>query len=234
MIDFHCHILPGMDDGARNEEDSLRMAEALAQGGCTAVFATPHVMLGAFDNYADEVRRAVQNLACVLAAQGLTLQLIPSSEVYLDPAVPRLLREHKLCTMGRSSFLLIELPHEELPIYTETVFFQVMLQGVTPVIAHPERNGVLRKDPDKLAAWVYRGMVAQVNAGSLCGTYGKAVQSAAENMCKRGLIALVGSDAHSSSQCGLLEEAWKRFKRLNKGGPATEVVEKLLGQVDPQ
>ncbi|MGB9868286.1 MAG: tyrosine-protein phosphatase [Bacillota bacterium] len=229
MIDFHCHILPGLDDGARHIEESLEMALVLEGVGCTAVFATPHVMLGAFDNYADAVRSAVTSLAQVFAREGIRLSLVPASEVYIDPTIPQLVRDRRVCCLGDSPFLLVELPHGELPFYTETVFFQVMLLGVTPVIAHPERNHTLRRDPEKLAGWVARGMVAQVNAGSLCGVYGRSVQAAAENMCRRGLVALVGSDAHSSSQCELLGEAWERFQKLTRGTPETSGVVKKLG-----
>lgn len=199
MIDIHAHILPGLDDGAASTAEALQMAAIAAAGGTTAMVATPHVISGLYDNTPPQIRAAVALLNSSLAVENIPLQILPGAEYRLEPDLPRHLQAGRLLTVNDTGYyLLVELPPALLPGYAEQILYEIQLQGVTPIIAHPERNSELARSPQKLGRLARRGILAQVTAGSLLGHFGPAAKRGAQKMLADGVAQVVASDAHST------------------------------------
>ncbi|GFN23702.1 tyrosine protein phosphatase [Thermanaeromonas sp. C210] len=196
MIDVHVHILPGLDDGASSDEEALKMARAACKGETMAVVATPHFLPGNWPGKS-RVVDLVTELQGKLDEQKIALRVYPGGEVYLEPELAEKIQDVPLFG-GQSNYLLVELPFDDLPLFTEEVLFQLRLKDVVPVLAHPERNRVIGEDLTVLAKWIQQGVLVQVNAGSLTGAFGRKVQAVAEAMVKAKMVHFVGSDGHSA------------------------------------
>lgn len=200
MIDIHIHILPGLDDGPPDMEEAITMARNAVDGGIKEVVATPHVIPGLYHNNKGIVLEAVQHFQQRLEHYGIPLQVHPGMEYMIDPGLPQLLRDGEALTLGdNGKYLLVEFPAVEVPVFTEHTLFEIALQGVIPVIAHPERNGELLRNPNKLLPFLERGALCQGTAGSLTGLFGRQVQHLAWRYLRKGCYSFVGSDAHGSS-----------------------------------
>lgn len=211
MIDTHIHILPGIDDGAKNLSTSLDMARMAAADGIHRIVATPHVMNGSFDNSKDSILQLTREFTLKLQDENIDLQVLPGGEYYFDPDLAERGARGELLTLNDTGrYILVEFAAAFLPDYTEEILYELQLQGMTPVIAHPERNLVLSANPRILAAFIERGMLAQVTAGSITGLFGKEGQKNAQKLLNAGLIHLVVSDAHSTrGRSPLLSPAYK-------------------------
>lgn len=217
MIDLHSHILPGLDDGAADLKEALAMAGIAVADGITIMVATPHVETGLYDHSRETILAAVEELRGRLQENGIPLELLPGAEYRLEPDLPGRLQRGELLTINDGGrYLLVELPAALVPEYTARVFYELQLQGVTPVIAHPERNHTLTRHPSILYELVARGAVVQLTAGSFAG--GSPTAAAARALLARGCVHLVASDAHNSH---------KRPPRLTE---ACQELEKLAGQ----
>lgn len=199
MIDLHAHILPGLDDGPESMEEALSMARIAVQDGIQTLVATPHIMSGVYQNERETIIKAVTELNDRLQEENIPLLILPGSECYLEPDLPECLAKGSLTTINDGGrYLLVELPSSFVPEYTERILYEVQLQGITPIIAHPERNSALLRSPHLLASISSRGVLAQVTTASLLGHFGKKVRKAAVYMLTEGTAQLIGSDAHAS------------------------------------
>lgn len=199
MIDIHSHILPGLDDGAGSPEEAVAMARLAAADGISAVVATPHVITGLYNNTRETILSAAGRLNALLQKEEIALSVLPGAEYRLEPDLPGRLSRGELLTINDGGrYLLVELPAASVPEYTVPVIYDLLLQGVTPVIAHPERNTGLMKRPSLLYDLVARGALAQVTAGSLTGQFGPASSSAARIFLEHGCAHFIATDAHSS------------------------------------
>lgn len=197
MIDLHTHILPGLDDGARTLDEAVDMARTFVGEGVTAVAATPHVR----DDYptpAQVMLQAVTTLQRVLDEEKIPLVLLPGAEVAVD-WVAKLddteLRRLTLAASGR--YLLVETPYRGWSATVVEQLRRLLLVGLTPVLAHPERNAVVQRRPSLLAPLVEGGMLVQVTAASLDGRLGKAAHVTGHRLVADGLAHVVASDAHA-------------------------------------
>lgn len=198
MLDIHTHILPGLDDGPRTFEGSVAMAKAFMQTGVTGVVATPHFIWGSAGVEKEKVLVATAALNEYLQEQGVYLKVYPGMEIELCYEIPALLKEGKVLTInGNGKYILIELPFLSLPPFTTEVFYELRLLGVTPVLAHPERNVQLAEDIGLIYEMIRRGVLMQVNGGSLLGYFGGKVRRVAAGMLERNLVHVVGGDAHA-------------------------------------
>ncbi len=199
MIDLHCHILPGADDGAFDEDESCRMAELALDCGVTDIAATPHCNIpGRFGNYAgEELSRGFEGLRRMLSERGLPLRIHEGMEVFVTPELPELMDAGRLLTLGGSRYLLVELGFGETETFAERMLGEIEARGLTPVVAHPERYYFVQDDPDILIDWAGDGRVLQMNRGSFFGMFGRRAAKTAHWCLEKGCIHLVGSDAHS-------------------------------------
>ena len=199
MIDIHAHILPGLDDGARDLESALLMAEMAAESGVTALVATPHSNLpGCRANYwDDELRSEIAGFQQALREAEIAVTILPGMEIFGTPDVPELLRMGRLTTLAGSRYPLIEFPFRDYEMQATQVLEEVVAMGYRPVVAHPERYRYVQKYPPLLNRWVEMGCLLQVNKGSLMGRFGRAEEMLSLSLLDRGFAAFVASDAHS-------------------------------------
>jgi protein-tyrosine phosphatase len=219
MIDLHLHILPGLDDGSRNMEESLNMARRAVADGIKAVVATPHVMAGVHNNSKEKILDAVQVFRRQLRVHGVPLEVYPGAEYMLDPEIPRWLREGRTLTLyDGGKYLLVEFPAADIPIYAAQTLFEIALQGITPIIAHPERNGKFIGDPDLLLPFIDRGALCQCTAGSYTGLFGSRIQRVALDYLLDGYCYFISSDAHGTgSRSPVLSEAYQVAEGYSAG-----------------
>lgn len=196
MIDMHCHILPGLDDGADGMGEALRMAEAAVRDGITAVIATPHHANGRFDNEASVVREAVRVLNDALREGGIALRVYPGQEVRIYGELLDDLQKGRVIPLHQSSYLLLELPPDRIPKESAELVHELQCSGITPIIAHPERNMEIARHPERLKQLIELGAFAQVTSHSVSGAFGGKTQSLALRLCRERLVQLVASDAH--------------------------------------
>lgn len=199
FVDLHAHVLPGLDDGPQNWEESLAVLEAAAAGGTTALVATPHWLEGGYAPQVGRVLEAAAELGLRAAARGINVAVRPGMEVYLSPDVPRHLSAGKLLTIADTgAYLLLELPFEAWPPYAERVVFELQLAGITPVLAHPERCREAAADPRRIRTLAERGVLVQINAGSLTGRFGRTSQRCVYHLIGTGCAHFAASDAHNA------------------------------------
>lgn len=216
MIDLHSHILPGVDDGAQTLEDSLEMARKAISQGITHLMCTPHHNNGKYNNPADKIIREVANLQEELDKRGLDLTLLEGQEVRLtELLLTAIQREEILFTDLDNTYLLIEFPTNEVPIYAEQVFYQLLSRGQVPVIVHPERNAVFREEPNRLVSFLEMGTLTQLTAPSIVGIFGNDIQQTARQMLEHNMLYMVASDAHNlRHRTFLMKEAYKEIEKI--------------------
>ncbi len=199
MIDIHSHILPGLDDGAKNLETALAMARMAAQSGITDIIATPHVVDGVYDNSSETILQAVANLNTALKEHSIPIHIRAGAEYRLEPDLPRRLNARQLITLDeKGRYLLVELPASMVPDYTSRILYELQLAGITPVMAHPERNQHFIKDTALLNTLKNSGAIMQLTAGSLTGLFGRSIEKNAWRIIDSGYLTVVASDAHST------------------------------------
>lgn len=197
MIDIHCHILPDFDDGAEGLEESLDMARMAAVTGVTDIIATPH-----FQGEPDALeqlplmQRQFQILSAALSQAAIPVQLHPGAEVLCLPDTISLAVSHQLPTLANTSYVLTEFYFDESYSFMDETLSQIAGCGYKPVVAHPERYGVIQRDPRLLHRWARQGFVIQLNKGSVLGSFGSRVEQTANDILALGLAHLFASDAH--------------------------------------
>jgi len=196
MIDMHLHILPGVDDGPETMQEALALARVLVQEGIRAAIATPHYNDEFPRRSAAEIRRRVYQMQCELDCHAIQLQLFAGHEALIKPGLIEDIQSGWLATLNGSRYLLLELWNSSWLPVTERVLFELRAYGLIPIIAHPERYRAIQKDPERLAALVRQGVLAQLTASSLIGMQGNTVRRCAETLLKKGLISYIASDAH--------------------------------------
>jgi protein-tyrosine phosphatase len=197
MIDLHSHILPRIDDGSRDLAESLAIARTAVDDGIRAVAATPHVRED-YPTTADEMERSVHELRAALAAENIDLEVLTGGEIALDELEHLSVGDLRRFGLGGNpAFLLLETPYMGWPLAFDQIVERLVIAGTTPVIAHPERNGDVRSDPERLVRLVERGALVQVTAASLDGRLGRAVQRCAGDLLGLGVVHMLASDAHS-------------------------------------
>lgn len=200
MIDIHCHILPGVDDGAQTLTQSLEMARMAAQSGVQVIAATPHCNLpGAPEqNFAtDELADRFCAFREAVRAEDIPLELTIGAEVLCSPELETLIRENRLVTLGGSRYLLVEFFFEEPAGFMEDRLACVAAQGLIPVVAHPERYEAVQDNPAMVEGWFSKGYILQLNKGSIQGRLGRRAEVTAQWLLRQGLAHAVASDAHS-------------------------------------
>lgn len=201
MIDIHSHILPGLDDGASSMAETLAMVGQLYQAGFRTLIATPHVLEGTNFLSSEEILATTDQVRTCVAEAGIPIELLPGAENYIFPDLAKWVGERKLLTLGNTGkYLLLELPMLEIPHYTDQVFFELQVLGVTPVLAHPERNKGIMDQPERLVEWANKGVLLQLDLRSLSGYYGPQPKQLAELMLQSGLYHFTGSDIHRPSR----------------------------------
>lgn len=215
FVDIHCHLLPGIDDGAGDPSESLAMAMQAVEEGIQTVVVTPH-QLGAYaHNRGDMIRTRTEALQQLLDSNEIPLRVLPGADVRIDDHMAARLASGDVLTVGdHRKHVLLELPHE-LYMPLEPVLEQLKGMGMTGILTHPERNRGILSQPSLIEPLVEAGCLMQVTAGSLTGTFGPACQALAEQMCRRGWVHFLATDAHGSrSRRPRIRDAHRRAAEL--------------------
>ncbi len=199
MIDVHAHVLPGIDDGATDLDESLAMARQWVAEGVTGVVATVHSAEALASGLtSDAMRRSAGEMQSWLRARSVELTIYPGCEVFGESESLTWVRDGRLATLNGSRYVLIEAPMTYLPPYFDRLLYDFQAAGYVPIVAHPERNAGVVEKPGKLRDWAERGMLNQITAGSILGKHGRKSQHLARVAIQRRWIHLVASDAHGA------------------------------------
>jgi protein-tyrosine phosphatase len=195
VIDLHCHILPGLDDGPVNFDFSVAMARTAAEAGINVVVATPHIRS---DYQVDpgQIEAGVEALNEALAAEDVQLLVLAGGEVALPKAAELDDSVLRTLCLGSGDYLLVESPYRSSDIDLEGIVSDVQSRGFRPILAHPERCPIFQRDPDRLARLVNSGVLCSITASSLGGGFGNTVRRFAIELLYDGLVHDVASDAH--------------------------------------
>ena len=198
MVDIHCHILPVGDDGAWDMEAAVDMAKIARDSGVKKIITTPHFKgepksLEAV-GFLMHQRRLLQSR---LKREKIEVELLPGAEVLCVPQTMELAQVGRLPTLGTGRYVLTEFYFDASAGFMDETLHGLRQMGYLPVVAHPERYGAVQRDPELAARWFHRGIVLQINKGSVLGAFGRRAEDAAVRMLCRGNAHIIASDAHS-------------------------------------
>jgi protein-tyrosine phosphatase len=201
LIDLHAHVIPGVGDGARSMDEAMGILRSAADAGVKAMVATPHILEFPSAEDWDGIRTAFDALANRAEKEGINMDLVLGAEVFITPDLPlRIKGVPGLTINGSRKYILLEMPSSGIPSFTDGTVFGLLLKGIVPIIAHPERNIAIQKEPQRLSELVGKGALTQINAESLAGRYGKRAQKTAKILLANNLAHMIASDVHALSR----------------------------------
>lgn len=204
VADVHSHLLPGLDDGVQTLDESVAVIRVFQQLGYRKLVTTPHVMSDLYRNTVDTITNAHRQLTAHLEKQKIDITVEAAAEYYLDEILIETIREGKtLLTFGNHN-LLFETNFMTEPLMLKEFIFNSKTKGYQPVLAHPERYLYLQNEAGKLEDLIHRGVLMQVNIGSLAGQYGPAAKQTGSFLVKQGWVSFLGSDCHNMNHVALL------------------------------
>jgi protein-tyrosine phosphatase len=208
VIDLHSHILPAVDDGAKDLEIALAMGRMAVDDGIEVMACTPHFMPGLYDNETHDISQRVAHLNDVFADRGINLALILGSDAHIRPDFVTCLRDGRIPTLHGSRYVLFEPPHATMPPRMDDLLFNVQVAGYVPILTHPERLKWIEHSYQTFVDLARSGVWMQITAGSLTGRFGKRPQYWAQRMLAEGHVSILATDAHNlGSRPPLLAEA---------------------------
>ena len=215
MIDVHCHMLPAIDDGARDLSMALQMAEMAVADGISRTVCTPHIYPGLFENTHESIRQATADFQQELKTAGIALQVSYGADVQVVPSLVQGLQSKALPTINGSRYFLFEPPHHVSMPRLADLIHAALLAGYVPVITHPERLSYIEDDYDLFIKAARQGAWLQLTGGSLLGVFGSRVQRVAERFMEDGVIHLLASDGHNlKNRSPVLTEARKAAAQI--------------------
>lgn len=225
MIDLHCHILPGIDDGAKTLGESLQMARIAVADGIHTLACTPHIYPGMYMNDGPGIAHACRRLQAELDRHGIALKLVVGADVHLVPDLIDGLKSGRVPTLNGSRYFLLEPSHTTPPPRLEDAVFNLIVAGYTPIITHPERLSWVEDHYPVFLRLIAQGAWMQVTAGALTGVFGKGAKYWGERFIGEGHTHLLATDAHSTGRrLPRLTEALEVARRLVGGKEASRLV----------
>jgi protein-tyrosine phosphatase len=242
MIDIHTHLLPQVDDGASDWDESLAMIRQAVRDGIEGAVCTPHVLNVLDEPFESKVLFKFQQLQQLIKKNGIAFTVWLGAEIHCQAKFHPLSRMATL--NGNQKYLMMELPMGELPMDAGERLFNLSLEGITPILAHPERNAVIIKNRELVYQFVQQGVMVQINAGSLTGEFGKTIRQTAFELVDRRMVHAVASDGHSAGTRPMLmkkardlaAEKWGKAvaQRLFYDNPRKMVMGDSIESEEPQ
>jgi protein-tyrosine phosphatase len=215
LIDIHCHLLPGVDDGAKDFQESIEMAKAATAEGITHIVATPHHNNGKYSNSKEQIIAKVREMQDALQKENIPLTILPGQELRINGDILQDYENGKLLTLNDAGkYVLIELPSNHVPRYTEQILFDFQMKELTPIIVHPERNQEIIENPEILYQLVKKGACTQITASSVTGHFGKKIKKFALDLIEANLTHFIASDAHNvTTRPFRMQEAYEMIEK---------------------
>ncbi|MEK4228809.1 tyrosine-protein phosphatase [Solibacillus sp. FSL H8-0538] len=207
MIDMHSHILWNVDDGPKTMVESMKMFQQAVKEGITNIIATSHCHHPQHHVDYNVVNNQMHILQNELTNNSIPLTLHVGHEVRLSEKIVSLYKAKQIHTLANSNYLLLELPSHTIPYYTTSMIQALLVEGITPIIAHPERNKAIAEKPSRLEQLIREGALAQITAGSLAGLFGRNIQKLSLDLVKANLVHSYGSDVHNLTKRPFLFDA---------------------------
>jgi len=201
MIDLHCHLLPGIDDGPATLAEAVELARMAVQDGITDSVVTPHIHPGRYDNQRSKIEVYLKAYRRALAQEDIGLRVHMGAEVRVSMESLHLLQSQQVPFLGEDrgwQVLLLELPHNGVPVGSLPLVEKLLSLHIRPMLAHPERNKVFMDDPRRLEPFLACGCWLQVTAGAVTGDFGKKAQRVAWQLLDEDSVRVVASDAHNA------------------------------------
>ena len=197
MVDLHCHLLPGIDDGSNSMDISLRLAREATENGVTHALLTPHHMNGCYVNHKQDVIRRTKEFQEQINAHNIPLTVFPGQEVRINGQLLEALdKDDILFADTAGKYMMLEFPDDDVPHYTNQMIFDLQQRRIIPVIVHPERNTKIMAEPDLIYRLLEKGCLSQITASSYVGTFGKKVENFSRQLIEAGQGYVFASDAH--------------------------------------
>ncbi len=196
MIDIHCHILPGIDDGPTEWEESLAMCEMAVRDGIRTIVATPHINNGQYSNSKEKILEKIEKLRERINDR-LKLEILIGADTHVSFDLIEQLQSKEIPTINNKNYILLELPRDLLPPNLESLIFNIKVMGITPIITHVERTLWIKKHFQVLKKFVGMGALLQITAMSVTGEFGRSAKQWSEKLLKENLVHIIASDGHS-------------------------------------
>lgn len=207
-VDIHSHLLPGIDDGAKTFEDTLRLTKALQGFGISQIITSPHVMQYVWNNSSDQIKENKAATIIDLQKQNITIPLYAAAEYMLDDHFVQLFQSGDLLTL-KGKYVLVEMSYINAPIQLYSILFDLQVAGYIPVLAHPERYIFYHQNFDEYLKLKRSGCMFQLNLLSVMGYYGEGITKIAEKLLQKGMYNFVGSDVHHDNHIAAFEKRVK-------------------------
>ena len=221
-IDIHSHILPGLDDGAGNEEMSLEMLKMAEEDGITDIIATPHFHYRRGHATPVQIRETAANMQRKAEEAGLTLKIHTGNELYYTHELLETVKAGDALTLADSDYVLLEFSPDSERRKIQNAVYQFLSEGYYPIMAHMERDQVFQKHPEFMDVVADMGVYYQINAGSILGVAGWSIKRFAKSMLKSGMVQFIATDAHDIE------------KRCPQFGKAADWLNKKFGENELQ
>ena len=196
MIDFHSHILPNIDDGARSIEETFNLIKEAQKAGFEAIISTSHYMENYYETDVPEREVWVKAICENLQTKNIETNLYLGNEIYFSDNIIELLEQRKASTINYTSYVLFELPLNAEPMNLYDVVYEMLQYKLVPILAHPERYSYVQKDPDLVYDLIEKGVLMQANYGSIIGQYGEKAQIIVRKFFENNMVHFLGSDVH--------------------------------------
>jgi len=218
MIDLHCHILPGIDDGPDTLEGSLELCRLAVADGVTHAIATPHIHPGRWENSRQSIERDFQLLQSALTKNNIPLQLGFAGEVRITDQIMQQVGDNQIPFYGEMegyNIMLLEFPHGHITPGSEKLVEWLLQRGIRPLIAHPERNKQVMKDVSRLYPFLELGCWLQLTGGAVIGEFGKNAKALADKLLQGDFVTVIASDGHNTrSRPPRLKQAFNTVARV--------------------
>ncbi len=200
MIDIHCHILPGIDDGSKDLDSSLQMINTAINAGTKKFIVTPHFYWGQYENDYLSVTKHLEKLNAEILKRQMPIELYPGQEIFVDRHTLGFIKEGAIRGLNDSKYLLIEFPMDALPKDAFDVIYELKILGFKPILAHPERYRYVIENPSEINKFINEGCLIQINAGSITGLFGSKIEQTALTLIEHNVCQFIASDAHSTGK----------------------------------
>lgn len=229
MIDFHCHILPMIDDGSRSIDETIEMLKEAKEAGFDKIITTSHFIEGFYNVTSSSRDEIINAIKSKIKSIGIDIELYNGAEAYAEPDLANLFKKGIIPTLANSKYILFEFPMNEKIIYDEDLIKSLKESGYIPVIAHPERYGYVQENIKIASKWYENGALFQCNYGSIIGQYGEKAKKILKKLLEKNMVDFLGSDCHRCNSTYLLiDDAIKELKNII----SDDYIEKLT-QINP-